>query len=243
MIKSLVNVDWPVAEGIHAISTVRWGGVSLGAYDSLNLAMHVGDSVQSVSQNRKILRQQCSLPSEPVWLNQTHSSKVICADTAMVMPVADASFTGQSGIVCAVLTADCLPVLLADKQGQWVGAVHCGWRGLLSGVLENTLIAMPGVDFIAWFGPAIGNTVFEVGDEVRDAFMKKSPKMEDAFKSFGKGYFLADIYKLARLILKDAGIDDIYGGTYCTFTDASQFFSYRREKVTGRMVSLIWREF
>jgi hypothetical protein len=113
----------------------------------------------------------------------------------------------------------------------------------LSGVLENTLIAMPGVDFIAWFGPAIGNTVFEVGDEVRDAFVKKSPKMEDAFKPFGKGCFLADIYKLARLILKDAGIDEIYGGTYCTFTDASRFFSYRREKVTGRMVSLIWREF
>ena len=239
----MVLVDWPVVAGIHAVSTDRRGGFSSGAYNSFNLATHVGDSVEIVSQNRNVLRQKYSLPTEPVWLNQTHSSKVVCADSTSVLPEADASFTRQPGIVCAVLTADCLPVLLADKQGQWIGAVHCGWRGLLSGVLENTLNAMAGVNLMAWLGPAIGNTVFEVGSEVRDAFVKKNPKLEEAFKPYGVGYFLADIYKLARLILKDAGIDDVYGGTYCTFTETGRFFSYRREKVTGRMVSLIWKEF
>lgn len=239
---NLIFPDWPAPANIIGATTLRTGGVSLGPYDSLNIAMHVGDDLGRVKQNRQIIKSSLDLPAEPVWLEQIHSDRVIKAVPNMPAQQADASYTDQSGVVCAVMTADCLPLLICAVDGSQVAAIHAGWRGLLAGVIGNTVSVFGQRELMVWLGPAIGPDCFEIGSEVRDAFMKKSAESANAFKPGKCGKWLADIYQLARNELSDLGITRIYGGKLCTVTDPDRFFSYRRETTTGRMATLIWRK-
>ena len=240
--------DWPAPANVRAFMTTRAGGVSRPPWDSMNPASHVEDDPDSVAENRRILR--ADLPAEPLWLNQVHGTCV--ADTpATESPCADASLAREPGRVCAVLTADCLPVLFCDRAGTVVAAAHAGWRGLAAGVLEETVTRMgaaPG-EILAWLGAAIGPDVFEVGDEVREAFVSRNPLAAVAFRPSLPGTldeaprkWLADLYALARIRLAAAGISQVYGGGLCTYADSRRFFSFRRAARTGRMASLIWFE-
>ncbi|HCU67239.1 MAG TPA: peptidoglycan editing factor PgeF [Rheinheimera sp.] len=234
--------DWPAPANVKALCTSRLGGVSQGAYASLNLGTHVGDDIAAVMQNRLLLKQQADLPDEPAWLNQVHGTEVLVLENWQGgVADADASFTQTAGKVCVVMTADCLPVLFCDQHGQQVAAAHAGWRGLCNGVLEQTLqhFANP-AEVMVWLGPAIGPTAFEVGAEVRQAFIQQDAAANRAFVPIGHGKYLADIYLLARQRLTTAGVTQIYGGSYCTVSQPQQFFSYRRDGQTGRMASLIW---
>lgn len=235
-----IKPDWPLPPGVKAAVTLRDGGVSVGGYASLNPADHVGDDPEAVAANRAIIRDRLQLPSEPVWLRQVHGIEVVKADQVEGVPEADASYTDCAGMVCAVLTADCLPVLFCGDGGRVLAAAHAGWRGLRAGVIERTLSAMNCGDVSVWLGPAIGPDNFEVGDEVREAFLDNAAV---AFRSHGPGKWLADIYQLARLRLAELGVDSIHGGGLCTVADSGRFYSYRRDgAATGRMASLIWRQ-
>jgi len=236
------SADWPAPPRVRTLITTRNGGVSAAPYNSLNLGLHVGDDETRVLANRALVAAQ--LPGEPAWLNQTHSTTVVEAGPFGAPPDADASFSHASGQVCVVMTADCLPVLFAERNGRAVGAAHAGWRGLCNGVLEAGIATM-GVapaDLMAWLGPAIGPDAFEVGAEVRQAFIARDPASQAAFSPIGDDKYLADIYLLARQRLEAAGISAIYGGGQCTVIDRDRYFSYRRDGCTGRMASLIWIE-
>jgi YfiH family protein len=219
--------------------TTRQGGVSDAPWASLNLGDHVGDAPDRVAVNRGRLREH--LPAEPCWLKQVHSARIVPAATGV--PEADAAFSRQPHTVCAVLTADCLPVLLCDRAGSVVAAAHAGWRGLADGVLEASVAAMqtPPDELLIWLGAAIGPAAFEVGDDVREAFMAQHAETTVAFVPH-RGKWLADLYQLARIRLAHMGVHAVYGGGRCTFSEAGTFFSYRRDGVTGRMASLIWIE-
>ena len=240
MLRHLITPDWPAPANVRALQTTRKGGVSDSPYASFNLGSHVGDNPLAVSRNRMLLAPL--LPSEPVWLNQVHGVSVADAGHAGCLPQADASVAAHPGAVCVVMTADCLPVLLCDETGSVVGAAHAGWRGLCDGVIEATVASMqvPASTLMAWLGPAIGPTVFEVGDEVRTAFVAKQPQAAQAFVAAAEGKWMADIYQLARLRLQALGIHRIYGGDLCTYSDDQRFYSYRRDGVTGRMGTFIW---
>jgi hypothetical protein len=216
--------------------------VSQGAYASLNLATHVGDDPARVRRNRQRLQTSLGLAGEPCWLTQVHGRAVIEAAEGLEAPAADASVTGRPGVVCAVLTADCLPVVFARRDGSRVGVAHAGWRGLAGGVLEATAAAMggPGNGLLAWLGPGIGAGAYEVGTEVREAFLRVSPAAEQAFTPTRRGHWLADMYRLARQQLGAIGVSRVYGGGLCTWSDARRFFSYRRDGTTGRMATLVW---
>lgn len=234
--------DWPAPPGVGCLVTTRRGGESQGAFSTLNLGAHVGDDPTAVAANRDIVGR--SIGARPVWLNQVHGTRVVDvaeADGARP-PEADAAFARRAGVACVVMTADCLPVLLCDAAGTVVAAAHAGWRGLLAGVLETTVAAMdvPGKNLMAWLGPAIGPQAFEVGDEVREAFVAVASEAAPAFQSVAGGKWLADIYLLARLRLKGQGVERVFGGDFCTVTEADRFFSYRRDGQTGRMASMIW---
>lgn len=237
-----LEVSWTAPKGVCCLVTTRHGGVSQGMYASLNLGDHVGDDPRSVAANRAIVSRQVGAP--PVWLNQVHGTHVVDAAACIggAAPEADAAFTRRPGVVCAVMTADCLPVLFCDEDGRVVAAAHAGWRGLLDGVLEATVRAMnvEGKRVLAWLGPAIGPLAFEVGDEVRAAFIGVSPEAAAAFRPAPGGKWLADIYQLARQRLARLGIRRISGGDQCTLSAADRFFSYRRDGQTGRMASMIW---
>jgi YfiH family protein len=223
------------------MSTTRNAGVSTGPYESFNLAEHVGDAESAVNENRVLLRQALALPGEPCWLRQCHGTRVVnAADGGN--SCADAAIATQTGQVCTVLTADCLPVLMCDRQGECVAAAHAGWRGLAAGILQATVDSMQrqGGDLLVWLGPAIGPTAFEVGEDVYQAFTRQDAAMQQAFTTTTPGHWHADLYRLARLILRTIGIEHIYGGDWCTYTDRQRFYSYRRDGVTGRMASLIW---
>lgn len=224
--------------------TTRLGGVSQGPYASLNLGDHVGDDPAAVVENRAILQQRLGLPAAPHWLTQVHGCQVATAEQSMPGCAADAICTRQPGRVCAVLTADCLPLLICDRQGGGVCAVHAGWRGLAAGVIEAALAKhdRPAADLLVWLGPAIGPGAFEVGEDVRQAFVAQDCEAEAAFEPLRAGHWLADIYTLARQRLSRLGVGFVGGGEYCTVTDRERFFSYRRDGVTGRMASLIWLE-
>lgn len=231
--------DWPAPARVRALFTTRAGGVSRGPFAAMNLAAHVEDDPAAVAENRR--RLLAHVPSEPCWLTQVHGNRVVCAETAATAR-ADASFCRAPGTVCAVLTADCLPVLLCEQAGRVVGAAHAGWRGLAAGVIEAAVKAMnePPPRLLAFLGPAIGPQAFEVGDEVREVFLSHSPQAALAFAAKENGKWLADLYLLARQRLNALGVARVFGGGWCTFSEAQRFYSFRRERVTGRMASLIW---
>lgn len=232
--------DWPAPQRVQACSTTRHGGVSVAPWDSLNLGVHVGDNEMHVLQNRQRLTEGV-LPAMPQWLNQVHGHAVARLPADEALPNADAAITRESGVVCAVMTADCLPVLFCSNDGSEVAAAHAGWRGLCNGVLEQTLAQFhcPASAIHAWLGPAIGPDAFEVGPEVRTAFMAHDAQADVAFRPVGDKYF-ADIWQLARQRLQAAGVRSVSGSQRCTFTESADFFSFRRNGITGRMATLIW---
>jgi YfiH family protein len=234
--------DWPAPAGVRAFVTTRSGGVSEGDYASMNLGLSSGDHPARVARNREIVRE--ILPAEPRWLAQVHGSEVVEVDDGVGegRPRADASVAHRPGRVCTVLTADCMPLLLCGKDGASVAVAHAGWRGLAAGVIENAVRALgtKGEDTLAWMGPAIGPEAFEVGPEVREAFIAKDPAADAAFLSHRPGKFMADLYTLARQRLAAAGVTSVFGGNFCTYRDTARFFSYRRKKESGRMGAFIW---
>lgn len=241
MKQNLILPDWPAPAHIKAFTTTRAGGQSTPPFDTFNLAQHVGDTPKVVEQNREALRQ--ILPSEPVWLNQTHSNNVVLVDGASsIEGENDGSITFDDNIVCTVMTADCLPLLLTDRQGSFVAAVHAGWRGLANGIIAQCLQQISDSsrhEVLAWLGPAIGADAFEVGDDVKAVFIGLSEDNAAAFNPHGQKW-LCDIYMLARLQLGELGVKNIYGGEHCTYSRQDKFFSYRRDGQCGRMASCIY---
>lgn len=240
MTSNWLKADWPAPEFIQAGTTLRRGGVSKAPYDSFNLASHVGDESEAVEQNRRLL----NLPNAPQWLEQIHSTAAVLLPCKDDIPKADASYTSKINTVCVVMTADCLPVLITDKEGSCVAAIHAGWRGLCDGVIEATIKKLPAAaeNLLVWLGPAIGPDVYEIGEEVYDAFTKRDNEAKRAFTVTSEQHWLFDIYHLAKLRLNRVGVDNIYGGEHCTLTEKEDFFSYRRDGVTGRTASMIWIE-
>ncbi len=243
---NIIKPDWPAPSHVCAATTLRTGGVSSGVFDAWNMALHVGDQQHNVLTNRARLFQRLNLPAEPVWLNQVHQNTAVEASSAGGGIIdADASFTNQSEIVCVVMTADCLPILLTDLRGQHIAAIHAGWRSLVRGIVESTLSKMKvkNSPVIAWLGPAISQNFFVVGGEVRALFLEKNIKNKQAFKSVDhhSKKWQADLTVLARLTLYKNGINAVYGGQWCTYTDYGRFYSYRRNGETGRMATLIWK--
>ncbi len=236
-----VTPDWNLPS-VRVISTLRCGGVSDAAYASLNLATHVGDRGESVTENRRLLRKVARLPQEPFWLEQVHGARVVLHDDSTARPQADASVAFSAGQVCAVLTADCLPVVLTDRTGSRIAVAHAGWRGLLAGVLTATVRALRSdpANLLAWLGPAISSDAFEVGGEVRDAFMLRHADFSAAFVANARGRYQADLCALARIELGAVGLTAVSGGHWCTATSAQQFFSFRRDGLCGRMATLAW---
>lgn len=230
--------DWPAPPNVRAWVTERG---SSARYGTMNLALHVGDDAAGVAANRTRLRAALELPSEPRWLEQVHGVRVLDLDRAPGTQ-ADGAVTSRPGVVCAVMTADCLPVLLCDRDGTRVGVAHAGWRGLLNGVLPAAVAALGGDPgrLIAWLGPAIGQAAYEVGTEVRDAFVAGNPAASPRFSPNSRGRWQADLYGLARDSLAAAGVPSVHGGGFCTYTDAARFFSHRREAPCGRMAALVW---
>ncbi|MBU9835022.1 polyphenol oxidase [Rahnella sp. L72c] len=241
---ALIKPQWPQPATVRSCATTREGGVSLPPYGALNLGDHVGDCPEHVALNRQRIVELGGLPASPHWLEQVHGTDVVRLTAHIPRSpslIADAAYTREPGVVCAAMTADCLPVLFCSMNGDEVAAAHAGWRGLCAGILENTVACFDAAskDIMAWMGPAIGPSHFEVGGEVREAFMAVNGATSAAFRPVG-AKFMADIYLLARLCLQSAGITAIYGGEHCTVTDSRKFYSYRRDGVTGRLASLIW---
>jgi hypothetical protein len=246
----VITPQWPAPANVGAAITLRSGGCSSAPFDQSNLALHVQDEPQDVIVNRQSLVQSLKLPAPPLWLDQVHGTDIVCASESTGTPKADGSFSDQPGTVCAVLTADCLPVLLCDSAGTQVAAAHAGWRGLSGGILRKTIATFQQSpdQILAYLGPAIGPQVFEVGGEVLQAFLDQAQNSQHqqaivaAFtlrESTGDKY-LADLYALAQAELQASGVTQIYGGDYCSYSDSERFYSYRREPKTGRNGSLIW---
>jgi len=234
--------DWPVPANVKAFITTRAGGVSIGPFASFNIGVRAGDDAEAVARNRDRLRE--SLPDEPKWLRQVHGSVVADADTLADVQEADASVARRPKTVCVIQVADCVPVLFAGRDGSTVAAAHAGWRGLSGGVLENTVkrMALPASSVMAYLGPGIGPRAFEVGADVREAFLAHDSAAAAAFAPHVPGKWMADLYLLARQRLAALGIDSVHGGGFCTHSDPKRFFSYRREKTSGRMAAVIWRD-
>lgn len=234
--------DWPAPKQVRAFVTTRAGGNSTGPYSGMNLGRRTADDPAAVEANHAQLNQL--LPEPPRWLAQVHGSTVVDADALTEVPQADASVARRAGTVCAILVADCLPVLLTDRAGTCIAAAHAGWRGLAGGVLANTIARMPvkPAELMAWIGPGIGPTAFEVGDDVLQAFCADAPERKTAFKPrSAAGKWLCDLPALARDALRRAGVTQVYGGNFCTYTDTGRFYSHRRNPVTGRMAAVVWR--
>ena len=242
----LLEFEWHLPPGVRAAFTTRQGGVSAAPWDSFNLGVHVNDAPEAVAANRARLKSLLSLPSEPSWLSQVHGVDVVDLDKAgdlLGPPSADAAIAHERGRVCTIMVADCLPVLFASRDGSRIGAAHAGWRGLASGVLEKTVAALgvPGSQIAAWLGPAISREHFEVGDDVRNAFVSGDAGAATAFDKNARGKWQADLVALAKRRLEAVGVTDVSGGGWCTFADRERFFSHRRDGKGGRMAALIWR--
>lgn len=246
-----ITPDWPAPANVRSNITTRVGGVSLPPYASNNFGLHVGDNPEHVAANRAQLAAHLGLKNTPQWLEQIHGVKVVNAKTDGVVRTADGSYSNQVQHSCLVMTADCLPILLCDKQGTQVAALHCGWRSLAKGICARGIqkFSVPPSEIMVYLGPAISQSHFEVGVEVLEAFFKMARNQQHAdqiaaaFISAQRPlHFYADIYALARAELNALGVTSIYGGDYCTYTDESRFYSYRRDKTTGRMANLIWLE-
>lgn len=238
-----LHAEWPAPAGVRAGTTLRGHLDAGGAYAGLNLAAHVGDDPDRVARNRARLVTALGLPTEPAWIEQVHGTRVVNLDLPW-SGSADGSCSTRPGVVAAVLTADCLPVLLCNRRGDWVAALHAGWRGLADGVLEAGVAAYAGspADLLAWMGPAIGPAAFEIDAPVRDAFVQHHPEAASAFSATRPGHWLGDLYQLARQRLARTGVTEVYGGGRCSFSEADLFYSFRRDVATGRMASLVWRE-
>lgn len=241
------EADWPAPRGVRVWSTQRGNpqtGASRAPYGYFNLGDHVGDDSAAVAENRRRLKAEARLPSEPSWLVQVHGTRVADLDSAAAPGSADAAIARSAGKVCAILTADCLPVVFASDSGETVAAAHAGWRGLAAGVIEAAVrdMGVPPARLLAWLGPAIGPEHFEVGAEVRDAFLRGDLEAGDAFLPNARGRFMADLAMLARRRLRRLGVGRIYGGGECTFAEADRYYSHRRDGITGRQATLIWRE-
>jgi YfiH family protein len=254
---AIIEPEWPAPKGVRSAFTLRTGGVSVSPHDSLNVGAHVGDVAARVEENRRRVRGRLGLPTEPVWLQQVHGVEVADLDVAEArvragcpdagaagFARADAAVTRRPGRVCVIQVADCMPVLFAARDGSAVGAAHAGWRGLAGGVLEETVLhlGVPAPQLIAWLGPTIGQNHFEVGDEVRAAFMSRDPDAASSFEANARGRWQCDLYALAKRRLLALGIRDVFGGGWCTYADAERFFSYRRDGQCGRMAALVWME-
>jgi YfiH family protein len=243
----LLPIDWELPPGVRAAFTTRLGGASETPWDSLNLAAHVGDSPEHVATNRARLRKLLKLEAEPAWLNQVHGTEVFKVEAGMAgtsPPTADASVTSLAGAACVVMVADCLPVLFTMRDGSRVAAAHAGWRGLAAGVLERTIEAMgvSGPALRVWLGPAISHKHFEVGEEVRAAFVDHDATAAGCFELNDRGRWHANLVGLARRRLHALGVTDVNGGDWCTFADRERFYSHRRDGKGGRMAALIWRD-
>ncbi|HET9862246.1 MAG TPA: peptidoglycan editing factor PgeF [Steroidobacteraceae bacterium] len=243
---ALLEIHWPLPRGVRAAFTTRLGGHSRAPWDSFNLAAHVGDDASHVALNRARLRELLELRNEPAWLEQVHGATVANADVPFAggPPVqADAAVASHRDVACVIMVADCLPVLFASRDGAHVGAAHAGWRGLAAGVLENTVAALgvPAHELSAWLGPAILQPHFEVGADVRDAFLASDAGATDCFAPNQRGRWQADLVGLARRRLAAIGVRDVHGGSWCTFADPERFFSHRRDGRGGRMAALVWR--
>lgn len=241
----VVSADWPMHD-VLACTTTRDGGVSRGRYATLNLAAHVGDDDAAVAANRRRMRDALDLEGEPLWLDQVHGATVVdAADVAAddPPPTADAVVSRDGLRTLGILTADCLPILLCSVANAEIAALHCGWRSLSSGIVAETVDALDsaGADLIAWLGPAISAPAFEVGDEVREAFLAGVGDADACFTANERGRWQADLYGLARRYLAAAGVERVYGGGLCTYGDSRRYFSYRRDGRCGRMATLIRR--
>ena len=243
---SVIKPDWPAPANIVAACTTRLGGGSEAPYASLNPASHVGDDRQRVEHNRQLITRHLALPAQPLWLNQVHGTQIAGFEqNEFSVPEADAVIARQSNQVCVVQTADCLPLLICDSHGREVAAVHAGWRGLVQGIISKVMAEFEADagQLLVWLGPAISQRFFEVGPEVREAFVSLRESNENAFIDASKpGHYLADLYALARNELHSLGVQQIYGGEHCTYADKKHFYSYRRDGQTGRMASLIYRK-
>ena len=238
MTANWLAADWPAPDFIKAGTTTRQGGVSKPPYHSFNIATHVGDDSALVEKNRSML----SVPNSPQWLEQIHSTRAVLLPNKETIPKADAAYTFDKNIVCSVMTADCLPLLITDTRGSCVAAIHAGWKGLCDGIIEATIEKLPveNDSLMVWLGPAIGPAVYEIGEEVYDAFTKNDIEAKKSFTEVSEQHWLFDIYGLAKLRLNRLGVKQIYGGDHCTLSEEEKFFSYRRDDVTGRMASMIW---
>lgn len=242
-----LEADWPAPPGIRAVTSLRSGeGVSAAPFDRLNLGMNCGDDPAAVLENRRRLTAWLQLPSEPRWLRQVHGVGVerLCTGGDAPAPEADAAVTAEPGVVLAILTADCLPVVFAARDGSELGAAHAGWRGLAAGVVEATVAAMrtPPGRLVAWLGPAAGPLNYEIGEEVRAAFVGPDPGAAQAFTATRPGHWRVDLYALARRRLAAVGLSDVHGGGLCTIGDPARFYSHRRDGRSGRLATLAWRE-
>lgn len=236
-----IQPQWPAPACVSAYCSTRRGGHSARPYDSLNLALHVGDDAASVAGNRQILRDRLSLPGEPAWLNQIHGTRAVVLERERERD-ADAAITREPGRIAVIMTADCLPILLCNRDGSEVAALHAGWRGLQAGVIQSTLQTMrsDGGQLLAWIGPGISQAAFEVGDEVRLAFTDSDSGALDYFAPHGAGHWLCDLAGLAQRVLERHGVGAVFRDSHCSYKNADLFYSYRRDGATGRMAALIW---
>jgi YfiH family protein len=242
VIPEFIYPDWPAPENVRALTTTRIGGYSAAPFDSFNLSLRSGDNIEHVKRNRALLIESADLPTEPVWLRQVHGNRVIDAADSEPYSEADGSYTQQPRVVCVVLTADCCPVFLCDRNGKQVAVLHCGWRGIARGLIEQGVERMkaPAMELLAWLGPAIGPDSFEVGDDVYETFAAHDSNAAAGFRRRENGRWLADIYALVSQRLYASGVTQISGANHCTVLEHQRFFSYRRDRVCGHMASLIW---